>query len=190
MSEPIKSYVLMGLKHCGKSTQGKIISERVGLPFVDTDVLIEQEKGMTAREIYAKEGVVSFTLAEQKACEDIARDYAGKSVIIAAGGGICDNPPGLNALREIGPFVFINLDINYCISRVESKIVQDQFGNWKNAPAYVLAHDPQNMTEVHNILVEKFRNRINQYLHIADIVIPISPASIEVNTEEIMKALF
>lgn len=180
----------MGLKHCGKSTQGKIISEKVGLPFVDTDLVIEQEKQMTAREIYAKEGVVSFTLAEQKACEDIAQNYAGQSVIVAAGGGICDNPPGLTFLREIGPFVFLNLDINYCISRVESKIIHDPFGNWKNAPAYVMAKDPKNMAEVHDILFEKFRNRINQYLNIADIVVPISAAAIEVNTDEIMKALF
>lgn len=190
MSDSNKSYVFMGLKHCGKSTQGKIISERFGIPFADTDVLIEQEKQMTAREIYAKEGVVSYTLAEQEACETIVRDYAGKSVIVAAGGGICDNPPGLTALREIGPFVFLNLDINYCVSRVESKITQNEFGTWINAPAYVLAHSPKSIVEIHQILMEKFRNRINQYLNIADIVVPISAAPIEINTEEILKALF
>lgn len=190
MSNSIKAYVLMGLKHCGKTTQGKIISQKYGLPFADTDELIEQEKQMTVREIYAKEGVVSYTLAEQVACETIAKEWSGKSIIVSAGGGICDNPPGLNALREIGPFVFLNLNMDYAISRVESKIKQDEAGRWINAPAYVLSKSPQNMADVHRIMVEKFKNRIDQYLHIADIVVPISPASIETNTEEILKVLF
>lgn len=190
MSESIKSYVFMGLKHCGKSTQGKIIAEKVGVPFVDSDVLIEQQMQMTARDIYAKKGVVAYTLGEEKACETIRDTYAGKSVIVAAGGGICDNPPALTFLREVGPFVFINLDIDYAISRVESRISQDKFGNWSNLPAYVIAHNPKNMNDVHEVLFNKFKSRIDQYAHIADIIVPISKASIEQNTDEIMRALF
>lgn len=190
MSESVKAYVFMGLKHCGKSTQGKIIAEKMGFPFADTDVLVEQNMGMSARDIYAKKGVVAFTLAEQAACESIAEQYAEKSVIVASGGGICDNPPALYALKSIGPFVFINLDINYCISRVECKITQDQFGNFQNAPGYVLAKNPKTPQDVHDILFQKFKDRIDQYRHIADIVIDIHNASVEQNTDEITRVLF
>ena len=103
----------MGLKNCGKSTQGQIISEKTGIPFVDTDVLIEQETMMKARELYIKKGVGAFAIAEENACEFVANEYYRKSVIVASGGGICDNPPALIKLRPIGPFVFLNLNIDY-----------------------------------------------------------------------------
>lgn len=179
----------MGLKHCGKSTQGKLIAEQLNLPFVDTDVLVEQQQQMSPRDIYAKKGVVAFTLAEQEACEKIREQYAGKSVVIAAGGGICDNPPALHALKDVGDFVFLNLDRDYCISRVQNNITQNEFGNFVNAPAYVLDLNPKTMADVHKILVEKFQSRIDQYLHIADIVINLSKATIEQNTSEILRVL-
>ena len=190
MSEPVKAYILMGLKHCGKSTQAKIIAEKTGIPFVDTDVMIEQKMQMSARDIYKKKGVGAYAVAEEEACTTIAENYTGKSVIVAAGGGICDNPPALNALRSVGNFVFLNLDIEYLISRVENRIKMVKPGVFENAPAYVLSRFPHTMDDVHQILVQKFQDRIDQYLHIADIVIHLRNEPIEGNTNQIMSALF
>ena len=50
----MKTIVLMGIKHCGKSTQGKIISQKLGLPFYDTDDVITLLTGKTPREIYTE----------------------------------------------------------------------------------------------------------------------------------------
>lgn len=190
MSDTVKSYILMGLKHCGKSTQAKIIAEKQGYPCVDTDVLIEQRMQMTARDIYKKKGVGAYVIAEEEACQSIADNYAGKSVIVAAGGGICDNPPGLNALRPVGEFVFLNLDIEFAVSRVENRINMIRPGVFENAPAYVLSRDPSSLEDVHEILMQKFQDRIDQYLHIADIVIHLRNATIPENTNQIMSALF
>ncbi len=180
----------MGLKHSGKSTQGKIVADMAGIPFVDTDMLIEEKMQMSAREIYAKKGAVAYVMAEQAVCEALATEYAGKNVIIAAGGGICDNPPALNALRGMGTFVFLNLDIKYSIARIENKIVMIKPGVFENAPSYVLAKNPTNLVEVHQILLDKFVDRVNQYKHIADICVDIENSSVQENSEVIYKTLF
>mgnify|MGYP003541431241 FL=1 len=65
----MKTIVLMGIKHCGKSTQGKIISQKLGLPFYDTDDVITLLTGKTPREIYTEKGAEGFMEAEKYACE-------------------------------------------------------------------------------------------------------------------------
>ena len=67
----MKSIVLMGIKHCGKSTQGKILAKKLELPFFDTDSLIEEMNGMTCRQIYSEKGEAAFKTAEYQACKKI-----------------------------------------------------------------------------------------------------------------------
>ena len=37
-----KSIILVGIKHCGKSTQGKALSKKLSFDFYDTDSVIEE----------------------------------------------------------------------------------------------------------------------------------------------------
>ena len=45
--------VLVGFMGAGKTTVGHLLSERLGLPFVDSDLVIEQQTGRAVREIFA-----------------------------------------------------------------------------------------------------------------------------------------
>ena len=65
MSEGIyNSIVLMGCKHCGKSTQGRLLAQKLGVSFIDTDDEIARLRGMDARTLYRTKGVTEFNLAE------------------------------------------------------------------------------------------------------------------------------
>jgi shikimate kinase len=69
MSKGMKnSLVLMGCKHCGKSTQGKLLAQKLGLSFFDTDDEIARLRGIDARTLYRIKGIAEFTLAEEEAC--------------------------------------------------------------------------------------------------------------------------
>ena len=105
------SIVLMGCKHCGKTTQGKLLAQKLGVDFVDTDDEIGRIRGIDFRTLYKTKGVAEFTLAEEEACRKIMTTFENRSVVVSTGGGICDNPPALHALRECGTFVFLKLDI-------------------------------------------------------------------------------
>ena len=190
MSEGIyNSIVLMGCKHCGKTTQGKLLAQKLGFDFIDTDDEIGRLRGVDFRTLYQTKGVTEFTLAEEEACSTIIKEHQGQQLVIATGGGICDNPPALNALRTCGTFVFLRLDIKYSISRIMAKIEQTEFGTFKNAPAYVLDQNPASMKDIEDILMKKYTDRYQQYQSIADFTVDIKNAPVEENFQTLLGAL-
>lgn len=183
------SIVLMGLKHCGKTTQGKLLAEKLGVDFYDTDDEISRLSGMDFRTLYNTKGVTAFTLAEEEACQSIINKNENRQLVISTGGGICDNAPALNTLRTCGTFVFLRLDIQYSVDRIMAKVEQNELGTFKNVPAYVLAENPATLEDIQNILLARFTQRYQQYKAIADIIVDIKNAPIEENFKTILGAL-
>ena len=183
------SYVLMGLKHCGKSTQGKRLAQELGVDFFDTDEVIEQAVGKPVRILYKSKGVSAFMQEEENACEKIVMEKGDRQIVVATGGGICDNPPAITKLRELNTFIFLRLDIEFSIQRILGKIKMEAPGRFLNLPAYVEAENPRNMNDVRFILQKKYEERQIHYQAIADIVVDIKNAPIEENFKLIYEAI-
>lgn len=183
------SIILVGLKHSGKSTMGKLLAEKLNLDFYDTDEILQQITGLSPREYYAQKGPVAFMIAEEEACKKIIEIIGDKTAVIATGGGICDNAPALTELQAIGNFVFLKLDMQYCIKRIEDKIQVNEFGIMSNLPSYVAVHNPKNKIQVHQLLLERFTERFTHYEAIADTTIELKNAPIQTNFQTILKAL-
>ena len=73
--------ILTGIKHCGKSTQGKLLAERLGCSFFDTDDIIFDITGKTPRQIYNEQGAQAFMQAETNACEFLAQKKSKQSFV-------------------------------------------------------------------------------------------------------------
>ena len=131
---PLNSIILIGLKHSGKSTMGKLLAQKIQAVFYDTDDVIQEMTGLSPRELYSSKGPCAFMLAEEEACKKIITTIQGKPSVIATGGGICDNAPALNELQTIGNFVFLKLNMEYSIKRIEDKIQIDPAGKMTNLP--------------------------------------------------------
>lgn len=184
------SIVIMGCKHCGKSTHGKKLAQELGVDFFDTDSVLEEITGMPFRDYYLKNGVAAFMEAEEKACKKIVEENAGKKIVVATGGGICDNAPALTALRELGKFVFLELDIEYSIKRVASKIKPKENGDgFDNMPAYIAMENPKTMDDILAILRRRYEDRFTRYRNICDITVELKNASIDENFAIISGAL-
>ncbi|WP_425231155.1 shikimate kinase [Sphingomonas sp.] len=86
--------VLVGLMGVGKSTVGRRLAQRLGLPFVDADVEIEAAAGMTIAEIFDRFGEPYFRDGERRV---IQRLIDGTPKVVATGGGafINDDTRGL-----------------------------------------------------------------------------------------------
>ena len=99
--------VLIGMAGCGKSTVGKVLSEKLGKELIDTDQMIENVENMPIPEIIGKFGEVHF-----RNCENAAVILAGreKECIIATGGGVITRSENYNPLKQNGIIVFINRD--------------------------------------------------------------------------------
>jgi shikimate kinase len=79
-----KPIVLVGLMGVGKTTVGRRLAQRLGLPFVDADHEIETAAGMTITDIFDRFGEEYFRDGERRV---IARLIDGTPKVIATGGG-------------------------------------------------------------------------------------------------------
>ena len=76
--------VLVGFMGAGKTTVGRLLASGLGLRFADSDLVIEQRRGRSIREIFAEDGEASFRSAEHEALAELMR---GPDAVVAAGGG-------------------------------------------------------------------------------------------------------
>jgi shikimate kinase / 3-dehydroquinate synthase len=81
--------VLIGFMGAGKTTVGHLLSERLGLPFVDSDLVIEQRSGRSVRQIFAEDGEPAFRALEHRV---IAGLLDGPELVLALGGGAAEHP--------------------------------------------------------------------------------------------------
>ena len=89
--------VLVGLMGVGKSTVGRRLAKRLGLPFVDSDAAIEDAAGYSAAEIYERFGEKDFRDGERRL---VARLVDGQVRVIATGGGVFVDPRTRELLNE------------------------------------------------------------------------------------------
>jgi len=186
----LNSIVLLGCKHCGKTTHGRQLAEHYGIQFYDTDAVIEKLVKMPFRDYYKKSGPAAFMLAEENACKEIVDNNPGDRIVVATGGGICDNAPALNRLRVFGKFVFLELDLQFSIERIERKIEWDAYEcEWKNLPAYIAQYDPKTKEDIHKILLDKYTERFQQYRSIADVTVHLQNQSADDNFKLLLNSI-
>ncbi len=187
----MKSIILMGIKHCGKSTQAKLVGKKLGLPVFDTDTLVEDETGFSPREIYTQKGEQAFKDAETNACLNLKEKLLQekKDAVIATGGGICNNPSALEILKSIGVCVFLKADEKIAVERILKEAAVAEDGSIKNLPAYIAKKNPQSLEEVREIFHGFYEERSKIYSNIADKTVKMGNAPKWVNTRQIVEVL-
>ncbi len=186
----MNSIILVGIKHCGKSTQGRLLSGQLGLPFFDTDKVLEEQTGCTARQLYAERGVEAFKAAETEACRFIADTLSPSSsdAVIATGGGICTNEAALDLLRPLGTFVFLIASERIAANRIVQEARMED-GKLVNLPAYIAKKNPQSLEEVRAFFHEFYVEREKQYASLANVSIRMGNAPKQVNARRILALL-
>ncbi len=191
-----KAIILMGIKHCGKSTQARLLSEYFDVDFYDTDDLITELTGMSPREIYTKKGKEVFLQEEENACIELQKrlkpSYKSKkeySAVIATGGGICNNKRAVDILRKLGTLVFLNADKNTAFERIEREIRITPDNRLENLPAYIANKNPQSIQEARNVFFDFYHERQKIYREICDISVNMKSAGKIFNRNLIINAL-
>ena len=88
--------VLVGFMGAGKTTVGHMLADKLGLPFIDSDVIIESRSGRTVREIFAADGEPAFRELEHEITAELLR---GEDAVLALGGGGVEHPATQDALK-------------------------------------------------------------------------------------------
>lgn len=185
--------ILMGIKHCGKSTQGKRLAAHYGCPFYDTDDVIKEMTGLSPRELYSLQGEDAFLRAETAACQKLVSlvktPAKGYSAVIATGGGICNNKAALDVLHGIGFFVFLHAPEKVAADRIAREIVINKDGSLSGVPAYIEKKNPHSVDDVREIFHDFYAERTKLYTSIAHVDVCMMPVSKEENTQRILEAL-
>jgi shikimate kinase len=95
---------LVGMPGSGKSTVGRQLGRRLGLPFFDSDHVIEQRIGCTIREFFAREGEAAFRDVEEQVIADLA---SGPNAVVATGGGAVLREANRQHLRDGGRVIYL-----------------------------------------------------------------------------------
>jgi len=96
--------VLVGMPGSGKTTVGRQLARRLGLPFFDSDHVIEDRLGCSIRDFFAREGEAAFRDVEAQVLAELAR---GGNAVLATGGGAVLREENRRALREGGQVIYL-----------------------------------------------------------------------------------
>jgi XRE family aerobic/anaerobic benzoate catabolism transcriptional regulator len=95
-TEDHRRIALIGLRGGGKSTLGRLLAERLDVPFIELDREIERRSGATLSEIFDMFGQETFRRAEREALDDVLRRHP--HFVIATSGSIVTEPGTLELL--------------------------------------------------------------------------------------------
>jgi shikimate kinase len=113
-----RSIVLVGMMGAGKSSVGRRLAGRLGVPFVDADTEIENAAGMTIPEIFARHGEPYFRAGEARV---IARLLENGPQVLATGGGAVMNQQTRDLIGIKGISVWLKADIDVLTRRTRRR---------------------------------------------------------------------
>ena len=112
-----QSLVLVGCRGTGKSTVGRILAGRLGLPFADADVELEAIVGRPIPAIFAEQGEAAFRDWEERVLLDLS---TRPGTIVATGGGVVLREANRRLMRSFGFVAWLSADPEVLAGRLRA----------------------------------------------------------------------
>ncbi len=113
-----RTIVMVGMMGAGKSSIGRRLANRLGMPFVDADTEIEQAANQSIPDIFEQYGEAYFRDGERRV---IQRLLDGKPKVLATGGGAFIQAETRAAIRANGISIWLKADRDLLLSRVKRR---------------------------------------------------------------------
>lgn len=146
-----KNITLIGMPSVGKSTVGKILAERTGRRFIDTDFLIVYRYGAALSSLIGAWGTEQFIAAESRLLAELKAENA----VISTGGSAVYGDAGMQRLKEISTVLYLEADV---------ATLRKRLGNLQKRG--VVARRAETLDQL-------FDERLPLYRRWADITVPI-----------------
>ena len=156
---------LIGMPGCGKSSIGKIISQKLNLKHIDADEYLENKYSKTIPQIFALNGEEDFRKKESA----VIKELSGMSdLLVSTGGGVVEKEINKSVMKKSGTIVFIHT--------TPENILKNS--NLSGRPLL------KDKTRIYDI----YKARINLYKDFADIIID-NNTDIESAVNQIINAM-
>ncbi len=163
--------VLTGFMGSGKTTIGKLLSERYGYTFIDTDQYIEEKCGCTIAELFSKKGESYFRQLETDILKELNASLT--HAVLSTGGGLPLREENAAELATLGTVIYLQITPEKVISRLSGD----------NTRPLLSGDDPEQ--KVRDLLTY----RTPLYERAADLTIPVTKLTPEYIVEEIISKL-
>jgi shikimate kinase len=158
MTSPARSIILIGMMGAGKSSVGRRLHRRTGLPLVDMDELVASKAGMAIPEIFARGGEKRFRELETEVLRGLQPEPAS---ILVTGGGIILREENIAFLKTLGTVIWLDADQNTLFARATRR----------NGRPLLQTEDP------HATFSQILRDRGPLYARVADLRINTTEAT-------------
>lgn len=139
---------LLGYMYSGKSTIGRLLSERLGYAFMDTDQAIEEKYHLTIPLFFNRYGEAAFRIVERQMLQSTA---ALDNTVIALGGGTSCNDENIAFIKANGKSIYLEMSVE--------EILERAIRSRKQRP--LLAH--RNMEEQRKTIEQQLQEREAYY---------------------------
>jgi len=106
--------IFVGMPGSGKSTVGVLVAKKLGLGFIDTDLLIQQETGRTLQQIVDQDGYVALRKVE----EQVLLNLNVQQHVISTGGSAVYSDAAMRHLKTGGTVVFLDISLDTVFGRI------------------------------------------------------------------------
>ena len=107
---------LIGLPGCGKSTLGKQLSKKLGVPFIDLDIALEQREGKPVKDIFKEKGEDYFREIESDTLRKVSEGMP--EFVLATGGGAPVFFDNMDFMNKHGQTVFLDVPAREIANRI------------------------------------------------------------------------
>ena len=159
--------VLIGFMGAGKTAIGKSLAQKLQIPFLDTDQLIEKKVNLNIPQIFDEKGE-SFFRQKEKEVFNAIKD---QSAVSSTGGGIILSQESQALLATFANVVFLEVDIDTLVERIKSDA--------NNIRPLFLTHTPEAFQQI-------YTDRLPLYQKASTLIVTNRGKSIEELTNEII----
>ena len=165
--DDLKNVILIGMPGAGKSTVGVLLAKRLGLSFLDTDILIQTKEGCRLQDIITTHKLEGFRRIEENHLLTIPSD----SGVVATGGSVVYSDKAMAHLKSLGPAVYLEIEL---------VPLKNRLGNL----------DARGVLRMPGQTIDMlYRERIPLYQHHADIVVSTTGMTPDQAVSAIIKTL-
>lgn len=156
------NWILEGFMGSGKSAIGRRLAGHRGLPFLDTDSIIEEKQSMSIADIFSHQGEGAFRQMETAVLWGLTLDDT--EAVISLGGGTPMYDRNIRPIKELGKVIYLKASSELLIKRLE--------GGVEERP---MLKGGELDERVQSLLAK----REDRYMEIADIIVPMEDEPIE-----------